>query len=223
MKILIIEDNHALATALHHHFHDQGHGVTHVTDGMEGERFLLQEEFDLAILDVNLPGQSGIDILLSVRRSHCQTPVLVLTARDKVEERVAGLDAGADDYLTKPFDIDELDARVRALLRRKPQEPSRVISIGDLDVDLEGRFVLCDGKDLQLTRKEFAAIECLCQAGEKITAKTKLINHIYGIGSDVNEATIEVVISRLRQKLKVSGLTIKTARGIGYYLQEQRL
>ena len=219
MKILIIEDNDSLAIALKHHFGDQGHAVTHVIDGQEGLRFLLQEQFDLAILDVNLPSLSGFEVLSSARRGKCETPILMLTARANIQDRVAGLDAGADDYLTKPFAIDELDARARALMRRKPHKSDHIVTVASLVVNLDGRFASYQDKDLHLTRKEFALIECLSLAGEKITGKAQLINHVYGVGSDVNDSTIEVVISRLRGKLSHSGVTIKTARGIGYYLQ----
>ena len=138
MRILIIEDHLSLAQALKHHFSDQGHAVTVVHDGEAGHQFLTQEGFDLCILDINLPYLSGLEVLSSIRTIGIDTPVIVLTARDSTDNRIEGLDAGADDYLAKPFEMAELDARVRAVLRRRPTNQPEQVQIGAL-----GFFSLC--------------------------------------------------------------------------------
>lgn len=220
MKILIIEDNKALAAALKHRFEDEGHAVTLVFDGEDGRQFILQEEFDLCILDYNLPTISGLDILSSVNRNNLDMPVLMLTARDALCDRVAGLDAGADDYLVKPFEMEELDARVRALLRRPPKIANHIIQFGMLTVHLESRFVTSNNIDLGLARREFSVFEGLILRRGQLAAKSRLLEHVYGVGVDVNESSIEVLISRLRKKLNPYNVHIKMARGLGYYLKE---
>ena len=219
MRILVIEDNKALATALRHRFTDQGHAATVVFDGLSGRQFLLQEDFDLVILDINLPGASGLDLLAEARRMDVSAPVLLLTARDSVADRVPGLDSGADDYLVKPFEMDELDARVRALLRRKPSPQESSETIGALTIHRHGRWVSANGTDLALARKEFAALECLMDRRGGLVTKSQLIDHIYGIGEDASEGNVEVLISRLRKKLMPHDIEIRVARGLGYHIK----
>ena len=219
MRILAIEDNEALALALKHRFEDQGHAVTIVHDGEAGRHFITQESFDLCILDINLPLLSGLDILADVRHLGLQLPILMLTARDNLTDRVTGLDAGADDYLVKPFEMEELDARVRALLRRKGKPTEGEIHFGDLTINSARRFASHHGVDLELARREFAALECLVERGGRLIPKSQLLDHVYGIGTEVNDTTIEVLISRLRKKLAPCGIEIKMARGLGYHLR----
>jgi len=219
MRLLIIEDNQALATALLHRFSDDGHAVTVVHDGYEGLQFFLQEDFDLCILDVNLPGMSGFEILADAKSKKIDTPVLMLTARDTTADRVVGLDSGADDYLIKPFEMEELEARVRALLRRQPTKVARITDVGKLQLRHDGRVVLVDGHDLRLPRKEFAVFECLSSRMGQLVEKTTLLEHVYGIGTDASDTAIEVLVSRLRKKITPYGVEIKMARGLGYYLK----
>lgn len=219
MRLLIIEDNQALATALLHRFSDDGHAVTVVHDGYEGLQFFLQEDFDLCILDVNLPGMSGFEILADAKSKKIDTPVLMLTARDKTADRVVGLDSGADDYLIKPFEMEELEARVRALLRRQPTKVASITDVGKLQLRHDGRVVLVDGHDLRLPRKEFAVFECLSSRMGQLVKKTTLLEHVYGIGTDASDTAIEVLVSRLRKKITPYGVEIKMARGLGYYLK----
>jgi len=219
MRLLIIEDNQALATALLHRFSDDGHAVTVVHDGYEGLQFFLQEDFDLCILDVNLPGMSGFEILADAKSKKIDTPVLMLTARDKTADRVVGLDSGADDYLIKPFEMEELEARVRALLRRQPTKVASITDVGKLQLRHDGRVVLVDGHDLRLPRKEFAVFECLSSRMGQLVEKTTLLEHVYGIGTDASDTAIEVLVSRLRKKITPYGVEIKMARGLGYYLK----
>jgi len=219
MHLLIIEDNKTLAEALSLHFRDGGHSVTLTTDGEQGLQFLCQESFDCCLLDINLPYLSGLSVVRSARQSGIQTPVLMLTARDQITDRVTGLDAGADDYLTKPFDFTELDARVRALLRRTPNLQNKTDIIGQLEVHHEGQYISANNENLLLTAKEFQAFKAMFHNRNQLVAKANLIDQIYGVGADINDATVEVLISRLRKKIAPHGVTVKTVRGLGYYLQ----
>lgn len=217
MRILIIEDNVALATALSHRMEDGGHAVNIVHDGETGLAFLKQEDFDLAILDVNLPKRDGISLLRAVRRDNISTPVLILTARDSTQERIDGLDSGADDYLIKPFEMDELDARVRALLRRQ-RKNLQYEQIGALMFDRRGHSVSVNGNDLGLPRREFSIFECLFDRSGRFVSKASLLDYVYGIGADVNDSVIEVYVSRLRKRLAEHGVEIRVARGLGYIM-----
>lgn len=218
MRILIIEDNVALATALSHRLTDNGHTVNMTHDGETGLAFLTQEDFDLAILDINLPRRDGLDLLRQARRDNVTTPVLILTARDTTQERIIGLDSGADDYLVKPFEMDELDARVRALLRRQRNNNQRD-QIGKLVFDRRGHSVSFEGKDLGLPRREISIFECLFDRSGRFVSKASLLDYVYGIGADVNDSVIEVYVSRLRKRLTVYGIEIRVARGLGYLMK----
>jgi len=219
MRILIIEDHLPLAQALRHHFSDQGHAITMVHDGEVGLQFLTQEQFELCILDINLPSLSGLEVLSSSRTAGVNTPVIMLTARDSTQDRIEGLDAGADDYLAKPFEMAELDARVRAILRRRPSNQPEQSAIGALVIDHKHRQVICAGENIGLAKKEFAAFECLAESHGRLVSKTSLINYVYGVGEDVNETTLEVLISRLRKKLSLHGVQVNMVRGLGYFLK----
>lgn len=218
MRILIIEDNEALATALSHRLKDNGHAVSMTHDGETGLAFLTQEDFDLAILDINLPCRDGLDLLRQARRDNITTPVLILTARDTTQERIIGLDTGADDYLVKPFEMDELDARVRALLRRQRNSGQRD-QIGKLVFDRRGHSVSFEGIDLGLPRREISIFECLFDRSGRFVSKASLLDYVYGIGADVNDSVIEVYVSRLRKRLTVYGVEIRVARGLGYLMK----
>ena len=222
MRILIIEDHLPLAQALKHHFSDQGHAITMVHDGEAGLQFLTQEQFDFCILDINLPSLSGLEVLSSSRSVGVNIPVIILTARDSTKHRIEGLDAGADDYLVKPFEMAELDARVRAVLRRRPNNQPEQISIGTLVMDHKHRQVSYDGETIGLAKKEFAAFECLAESQGRLVSKSSLINYVYGVGEDVSETTIEVLISRLRKKVTSHGVQISMVRGLGYFLKAHK-
>lgn len=218
MRILIIEDNEALATALSHRLKDNGHAVSMTHDGETGLAFLTQEDFDLAILDINLPCRNGLDLLRQARRDNITTPVLILTARDTTQERIIGLDTGADDYIVKPFEMDELDARVRALLRRQRNSGQRD-QIGKLVFDRRGHSVSFEGIDLGLPRREISIFECLFDRSGRFVSKASLLDYVYGIGADVNDSVIEVYVSRLRKRLTIYGVEIRVARGLGYLMK----
>ncbi|MEM7422446.1 MAG: response regulator transcription factor [Pseudomonadota bacterium] len=220
MRIALIEDNIDLARGIVHSLGDAGHAVDHLTDGIEAVDFLSREGADLVVLDINLPGQSGLDVLRALRQRQDQTPVLLLTARSNTEDRVAGLDAGADDYLVKPFAIEELMARLRALARRRVAGFSDTQDLGPLKFDRTARQLLDRGTPVELPRKELAAFECLLERRGRLTPKSTLVSHLYGVGADVDDSLVEAHISRLRKRLRRCGVEIKTARGLGYMLVE---
>nr|WP_319248552.1 response regulator transcription factor [uncultured Celeribacter sp.] len=219
MRITVIEDNEALAQGIAVRLRDRGHAVDLLHNGREANEFLSQEGADLVVLDLNLPGMDGIDVLRALRRRGDGTPVILLTARSETAERVAGLDAGADDYLTKPFDMDELEARLRAMARRKNLEFTARDTLGPLVFDRTSRQLMQGDRPLDIPRKEISTLECLLERRGRIVSKAQLITHVYGTGSDAEESAIEPHVSRLRKRLDPFGLRIKTARGLGYMLE----
>ncbi|NKX44523.1 response regulator [Roseicyclus persicicus] len=220
MRIVVVEDNAALAKGISYRLQDLGHGVDWLCDGDQADAFLRQEGSDLLILDINLPGADGLTVLRNLRARGDERPVLILTARAETEHRVRGLDAGADDYLVKPFEMDELEARVRALTRRSPRPIRRVLSFGPVSLDCDARQVAIAGVPLDLPRREVSLLEKLLTAQGRAVSKQDLLDHIYGTGADVEEAAVEVHISRLRKRLRPHGLSIRVQRGIGYSLAE---
>ena len=220
MRIAIIEDNKALADGIAKSFMSEGHGVDQIHDGDHALAFLMDEQTDLIVLDVNLPGKSGLEILRNLRNAKDQTPVILLTARDTINDKVDGLDLGADDYLTKPFELAELLARSRALLRRASKEITAPVKIGRLVFDAAARQISIDDDVMELPRREFALAEILMNRKGHVISKTQIIEHLYGVGADVEESTIELYIHRLRKKLEQSGTEIKTVRGLGYCFRE---
>ncbi|KJZ17182.1 response regulator transcription factor [Loktanella sp. S4079] len=219
MRIAVIEDNEALAQGIAVRLRDRGHAVDLLHNGREANEFLSQEGADLVVLDLNLPGMDGIDVLRALRRRGDGTPAILLTARSETAERVAGLDAGADDYLTKPFDMDELEARLRAMARRKNLEFTARDTLGPLVFDRTSRQLMQGDCPLDIPRKEISTLECLLERRGRIVSKAQLITHVYGTGSDTEESAIEPHVSRLRKRLNPFGLRIKTARGLGYMLE----
>ncbi|WP_300581452.1 response regulator transcription factor [Marivita sp.] len=219
MRIAVIEDNEALAHGIAFRLRDRGHSVDLLHDGAEADAFLAQEGADLIVLDLNLPGLDGIEVLRALRRRGDGTPVILLTARSETAERVVGLDAGADDYLTKPFEMDELEARLRAMARRKNLEFSVRDELGPLVFDRVGRQLLQDNQVIDVPRKEVATLECLLERRGRLVSKAQLITHVYGVGSDSDDSAIEPHVSRLRKRLEPFGIRIKTARGLGYMLE----
>lgn len=218
MRIAIVEDNVVLANGIAHQLRDQGHAVNVLHDGQDALTFLTQDSADLVILDINLPSLDGISVLRSLRASGDMVPIILLTARGDLQDRVNGLDAGADDYLIKPFEMEELDARIRALIRRKPMSEGDSISFGTLDFDRTGRRLSVGGTELSLPRRELSVFECLFERQNQIVSKTQIADHLYGIGADIEESVVEIYISRLRKKLSPHGIEIKTARGLGYLM-----
>lgn len=219
MRIAVIEDNEALAKAIGYRLRDGGHSADILLDGDEASDFLAQEGADLIVLDINLPGTDGLSILRALRSRGDGTPVILLTARGETSDRVAGLDCGADDYLVKPFEMDELDARIRALSRRKNIDYGTTENFGLLKYNRTARTITKDGEALDVPRKEMAVLECLLERRGRIVSKSQLLDHVYGVGADMDESAIEPHVSRLRKRLSIYGIIIKTARGLGYMIE----
>lgn len=221
MRIALIEDNSSLAKGISYRLEDVGHAVDVLTDGDEAARFLRSEAADLIIMDINLPGVDGLTILRDLRQRGDTRPVILLTAKAETQDRVIGLDAGADDYLIKPFEMAELEARVRALLRRRAQPHQARRQFGRLTYDQGTRQIYAGGVEIDLPRREMSAFECLLEAEGRLVSKSALLDHIYGVGTDVEETVVEVYISRLRSKLADYGVQIKTRRGLGYHMTSE--
>ncbi len=220
MRIAVVEDNRPLADGIARAFEREGHGVDQIHDGETAAAFLRGEIVDLVILDINLPGKSGLEVLKELRDAKRHTPVLLLTARDTLGDKVAGLDLGADDYLTKPFDLAELQARARALMRRTEKDIASVIACGDIEFDVNLRLMRLNGAVLDLPRREFALAEILLTRLDHVISKEQIIDHLYGAGAEVDDSAVELYVHRLRKRLAGSGVEIKTLRGLGYTLRE---
>lgn len=220
MRILIAEDDTILADGLTRSLRDSGYAVDCVRSGVEADSALTTAEFDLLILDLGLPKLSGEDVLKRMRARNSRIPVLIVTARDGVQDRVKGLDLGADDYLVKPFALEELEARVRALTRRGQSGSSTVLKHGALSYDQVGKFAAIDGKRLDLSARELALLETLMQRPGRMVSKEQLVDHLCEWGEEVSTNAIEVYVHRLRKKVETGNVKIVTVRGLGYCLEK---
>ncbi|MET0172767.1 MAG: response regulator transcription factor [Agrobacterium vaccinii] len=220
MRILLVEDNQVLSEGLSALLRGSGYAVDVVSDGASASAAIAAENFDLVILDLNLPEMDGIDVLRSMRARQDKAAVLILTARGSPEERVKGLDLGADDYMTKPFDITEFEARVRVLLRRNAGLRSSLASFGNVSFDLTSRTFSAEGHPLDIPAREVALLEVLFMRAGKVVAKEAIVQSLTGFDDELSGNAIEQYVSRLRKRLGPHGLTVKTARGIGYYLEK---
>jgi len=218
MRILVVEDDKVLSDVLTRALSQAAHAVDLAATGEEADRALSAAAYDLAILDIGLPGLSGLDVLRRLRERRSTMPVLMLTALDRLEDRVRGLDLGADDYLAKPFDLPELEARVRALLRRGSNS-TPWLEHGALRFDTVGRRVFHDGKPLELSPRELAVLELLLMREGRVVSKEQMVNHLYGWADEVGDNAIEVHVYRLRRKLEPLGCEIRTVRGMGYLME----
>lgn len=218
MRITLVEDNISLAKGIAYRLQDAGHAVDMLHNGQEAAAFLKDDTSDLVILDINLPGIDGLEVLKGLRARGDMRPVILLTARAETEDRVIGLDAGADDYLIKPFEAEELEARVRALSRRRATPQRQMQILGPLRMDVGARQLFVGDTELDLPRRELSVFEGLLAAGGRLVSKSALLDHAYGVGADVEDTVIEVYISRLRRRLKPFGVEIKSQRGLGYQL-----
>jgi DNA-binding response OmpR family regulator len=218
MRLLLVEDDSALAEALEYSLRKDGHAVDHVANGGAADRALKTANFDLVVLDLNLPVLDGLEVLRRMRSRSSLTPVLIVSARDDGDERVRGLDLGADDYLVKPFGIHELGARVRALLRRSGSVRSSLITCGRLTFDAASRTAKVNDAALELSLREVSLLEALLLNFSQVVSKEKLLSQMYGFDVDVGLNTIEVYIHRLRKKIVGSGMVLKTVHGRGYLL-----
>ncbi|HAJ96645.1 MAG TPA: DNA-binding response regulator [Ruminococcus sp.] len=221
MKILVVEDEEALADALSEILKRNKYSVDTVYDGEDGLDYGLTDIYDCIILDIMLPKMNGLDVLKCLRKRKISTPVLLLTAKSDTEDKIKGLDSGADDYLTKPFVSGELLARVRSLTRRKGEVVTDEFTFGDIALNKSTFSLSKDGQFVKLSLKEYQIMEMLIANPRQLIPKERFIEKIWGYESDVEYNNVEVYISFLRKKLSVVGsdVTIKTARGIGYFLE----
>lgn len=218
MRVLVIEDDTTLGHALQEFLADQGYAVDWLTDGATVAGALAAQPYDLLLLDLNLPGMNGLDVLRQLRQDGNQVPVLILTARDGLDDRVAGLDAGADDYVTKPFDLPELAARVRAFGRRRTGQAQPLIEVGSLVFDTVGREVRVNEQRLSLSVRELSVLEMLMARVGRVVTKRQIVNSLSVWDADFSENAVEVYVYRLRKRLEGTGTTIQTVRGFGYML-----
>jgi DNA-binding response OmpR family regulator len=217
MKILLVEDDPSLQRGLVKALDDMGHQIVPASDGAHADTLLATEPFDLVVLDLGLPRLDGLEVLKRLRQRRKSTPVLILSARDRTEDRVLGLNSGADDYLNKPFDLSEFEARVRALLRRGQAAQTRV---GLLDWSWENRQASIADEPLVLSAKEITLLETLLQQIDKVVSKEALSNRMGDAEVAAGDNTVEVYIHRLRKKLASAKLEIVTVRGVGYLMRE---
>lgn len=215
MRILLVEDEPDLGDAIQRHLRREGYAVDWQCDGQSADEILRYQSYDLIVLDVGLPRRDGFAVLRSLRARNDKTPVLMLTARSNIEARVSALDVGADDYLSKPFDVRELDARCRALLRRSQGLASAVTIIGGLQFDRSAKSVHVDGVPLYLPSREYRLLEILVSNVGRVFSKEEIASRMFDFDHDAGDNAIEIYIGRLRRKLG-SALTIRTRRGLGY-------
>jgi two-component system OmpR family response regulator len=220
MRILIAEDDAMLADGLQRALRQSGFAVDWVKNGLEADSALDANEFDLLILDIGLPRKSGYEVLKRLRAKDSRLPVLILTALDGVNDRVRGLDLGADDYLAKPFELAELEARVRALTRRGMAGSPTLIKHGLLTYDQVGRVARIGGEPIELSAREISLLEIFLQRAGRLVSKDQLVSHLCEWGEEVSSNAIEVYVHRLRKKLEAGGVSIVTVRGLGYSLEK---
>lgn len=220
-RVLLIEDDPALARGLVAALTAEGYSVDPAPDGASGLMMAADEPYAIITLDIGLPDMSGFDVLKSLRAKGCRAPVLILTARDAIDDRVLGLDLGADDYLLKPFEPKELAARLRALLRRPQVDPAPVIRVGKLEFDRSHHTARIGERDLDLRRREWVVLERLISRVGQVVSKDRLASEVFGYDEAVAPNAIEVYIARLRKKLEPDGPTIRTLRGLGYLMEEE--
>ena len=222
MRILLVEDEKKMASFIERGLKEEGYAVDTCSDGETGWEYASTNEYDCILLDVMLPKLNGLELCAKIRNEGVRTPVLLLTARDSVEDKIKGLDQGADDYLTKPFAFDELLARIRALLRRpRGFEEKTRLKAGRIEMDLLARRVLSDGKEVLLSQKEFALLEFLMRHKGTVVSRTQIAEHVWDLHFDPMSNTIDVYINFLRKKIDTAPRQescIETVRGAGYRL-----
>jgi two-component system response regulator TctD len=216
LRILVVEDTEDVAEAILSHFTRQGHACEHAVTMEDARHFIGLEGFDLIILDINLPDGSGLEFLKGLRARKNGVPVLVLTARMQVDDKIDALDFGADDYLVKPFDLRELEARARAVTRRQHGANDATVIAGNLHCNFAAHTVAVDGADIELTRREFILLEAFLGNLNRVLQKEELYSRLYGLTGEAGLNAVEVYIARLRRKLSAATLEIKTLRGLGY-------
>ena len=220
MRILVVEDERGIADLVRHGLESEGYAVTCVHDGDAGELQALANDFDLVVLDVRLPKKSGFEVLSAIRARKPELPVVMLTALGEIEDKVEGLDRGADDYLAKPFAFEELVARIRAQLRRPAQRDPTVLSAAGIELDLRTRRVTRDGAEVRLTAREFELLAYLIRHANQVVSRTQILSAVWGYDFDPGTNVVEVYIGYLRKKLSAGdgAAPIETVRSVGYRL-----
>jgi DNA-binding response OmpR family regulator len=223
MRILVVEDEPSIANFVRQGLNESGYAVDVAGDGREGLEYARVADYDVLVLDIMLPRMSGLDLLRELRRQGDKTPTLMLTARDTVDDRVAGLDAGADDYLVKPFAFPELLARVRALLRRPPLQTGNLLRVGDLDMDTATRLVQRGGRRIDLSPREFAVLEYLMRHPNQVLTRTQISERVWDFDHFIESNVVDVYIGYLRRKLDAGSdlPLIHTVRGVGYRISAE--
>jgi two-component system OmpR family response regulator len=220
MRVLLAEDDTVLADGLCRSLRQGGYAVDWVSTGTDADSALAAQPYDLLILDLGLPGMAGMDVLRRIRARQTPIPVLILTAADSVEQRVRGLDLGADDFMAKPFALSELEARVRALVRRSMGAVSSTVRLGELSYDQTGRIASLSGQAVELSARETGLLEVLVQRAGRLVSKEQIVDHLCEWGDEISTNAIEVYVHRLRKKLEGGGIRIATVRGLGYCLEK---
>jgi two-component system OmpR family response regulator len=220
MRILVVEDDPVLRDGLSRSLRNAGYAVEVTDDGKLADQLLSVHSFDLVVLDLGLPGLDGLEVLRRLRRRASTVPVLILTARDSIVDRVNGLDVGADDYLVKPFELAELEARVRALMRRAQSVATARINHGALTLDTAARRAFVGEDALDLSAREVALLEALLLSAGRVVSKDQLADRLYGVSDEVGPNAIEVFVHRLRRKIEAAGVSIRTIRGLGYLVEK---
>ncbi|WP_373237565.1 response regulator transcription factor [Cohaesibacter celericrescens] len=219
MKVLVIEDSEDVAFAICERLKSRGNRTEHCANGADGADLVKCGDYDCVVLDINLPGASGFEVLASLRKDKIDTPILILTARDQIGDKVNMLDLGADDYMVKPFALEELEARLRAISRRKEGRSNPVLTVGDLSLDLSARSVSLRGEPMDLGHREVQLLEYLMKKPGHTISKEQLVTKLFGFDDTGSPNAVELLISRLRKKLENSKLEILTQRGVGYQLR----
>ncbi len=223
MKVLVVEDNDPLRKAITQRLRESGFAVDETGDGPEGLWLATENKYTVAILDLMLPGLDGLDLLKKMRKTNEETSVLIITARDQVGDRVSGLDAGADDYLVKPFALEELLARVRALTRRKHSVKNPILKVGDLEIDTRRRSASRGGREIDLTAREYSLLELLALRAGEVVSRAEIWEQLYDFNQDPESNVVDVFIAYLRRKIESEDKPklIHTRRGMGYILEER--
>ncbi|MCO4321791.1 response regulator transcription factor [Aliidiomarina quisquiliarum] len=219
MRILLIEDTQGLGEVIRDQLTDEAHAVDWGQTIAYADSCLRSTIYDLILLDIMLPDGNGVDLLHKLRRKGVVTPVIILTAKDQISDRIKGLNAGADDYLVKPFDLTELTARIAAVTRRYTGNPNPQLQLGPLTIDLSKHLIMNNGTAINLSAREWSLFEALMHRPNTVLSKAQLENHLYAFGAEIESNTIEVYISRLRKKLGLGAECIETVRGLGYRLK----
>ena len=223
MRLLVIEDEPSLLKIITKRLKEEGYAVDSAKDGREGENYIASAENDCLVLDIMIPFQDGLTLLRKIRAKNVSTPVLLLTAKDSIGDRVTGLDSGADDYLVKPFSFDELLARVRALLRRQKDKKNTILSIGDLKMDTITREVQRGGRVIELTSKEYSVLEYFLRNKNRVLTKSQIAEHVWNYDFEYNSNIVEVYVRYLRRKMdeEFENKLIHTIRGGGYVIKDK--